>query len=145
MRKAFAELQADDAIIDGELCLVDLRGAAQFWELMWQMRSRWPDESRLMFLAFDLLHQDGADLRSETLSQRKRALDRLCRGARVPYLHQVEVFADGEVLFDYCNRFGFEGVVSKLGLRQRVEPMVGQGEVPGLEARKRRTLAGVQA
>jgi hypothetical protein len=31
----------------------------------------------------------------------------------VPYLHQVEVFADGEVLFDYCNRFGFEGVVSK--------------------------------
>jgi ATP-dependent DNA ligase len=33
--------------------------------------------------------------------------------ARVPYLHQVEVFADGEVLFDYCNRFGFEGVVSK--------------------------------
>jgi ATP-dependent DNA ligase len=31
----------------------------------------------------------------------------------VPYLHQVEVFKDGEVLFDYCNRFGFEGVVSK--------------------------------
>jgi bifunctional non-homologous end joining protein LigD len=113
MRKAFAELPADAAIIEGELCLVDLRGAAQFSELMWQMRARWPDESRLMFLAFDLLHQDGVDLRSETLTQRKRALDRLCRGARVPYLHQVEVFADGEVLFDYCNRFGLEGVVSK--------------------------------
>ena len=42
-----------------------------------------------------------------------RALDRLCRGVRVPYLHQVEVFTDGEVLFDYCNRFGLEGVVSK--------------------------------
>jgi bifunctional non-homologous end joining protein LigD len=72
-----------------------------------------PDESRLMFLAFDLLHQDGLALRSETLTQRKRALDRLCRGARVPYLHQIEVFADREVLFDYCNHFGFEGVVSK--------------------------------
>jgi hypothetical protein len=34
-------------------------------------------------------------------------------GSRVPFLHQVEVFKDGEVLFDYCNRFGFEGVVSK--------------------------------
>ena len=30
MRKAFAELPADAAIIDGELCLVDLRGAAHF-------------------------------------------------------------------------------------------------------------------
>jgi hypothetical protein len=55
------------------------------------------------------------------------------------------VFADGEVLFDYCNRFGFEGVVSAgLGLRQRVEPLVGQGEVPRLEAGKQRALAGVR-
>ena len=106
-------MPTNSAILDGELCPVDLRGTAHFWQLMWQMRTRWPDESRLMFLAFDLLHQDGVDLRSLTLTQRKRDLDRLCRGARVPYLRQVEVFADGEVLFDYCNRFGFEGVVSK--------------------------------
>ena len=45
--------------------------------------------------------------------QVRAAQDQFCRGARVPYLHQVEVFADAEVLFDYCNRFGFEGVVSK--------------------------------
>jgi ATP-dependent DNA ligase len=74
MRKAFADLPTQTAILDGELCLVDLRGAAQFWPLMSEMRRRWPDESRLIFLAFDLLHQDGADLRSKTLSQRKRAL-----------------------------------------------------------------------
>lgn len=29
----------------------------------------------------------------------------------MPY--QVETFPDGAVLFDYCNRFGFEGIVSK--------------------------------
>jgi bifunctional non-homologous end joining protein LigD len=80
---------------------------------MTQMHSRGPDESQFMFLALDLLHQDGADLRSETLSQRKRALDRLCRGAPVPYFHQVEVFAGGEVQFDYCKHLGFGGVVSK--------------------------------
>jgi ATP-dependent DNA ligase len=40
MRKAFAELPADAAIIDGELCLVDLRGGAHFWQLMSQVRSR---------------------------------------------------------------------------------------------------------
>ena len=53
------------------------------------------------------------DQRGETLSQRKRALDRLYRGSRMPFFHHVEVFKDVEVLFDYCNRFGFEGVVSK--------------------------------
>jgi bifunctional non-homologous end joining protein LigD len=147
MCKAFAELPADAAIIDGELCLVDLRGAAHFWQLMSQMRSRWPDESRLMFLAFDRLHQDSADLRSETLTQRKRALDRLCRGARVPYLHQVEVFADGEVLFDYCNRFGFEGVVSKRrasGYASGSSRWWVKVKLLKLEARKRRALAGVR-
>jgi hypothetical protein len=32
--------------------------------LMVEMRTRWPDESVLMFFAFDILHQDGVDLRS---------------------------------------------------------------------------------
>ena len=40
-------------------------------------------------------------------------LDRLYHGSPVPFFHHLEVFKDGEVLFDYCNRFGFEGVVSK--------------------------------
>jgi ATP-dependent DNA ligase len=31
----------------------------------------------------------------------------------VPYFSLVETFPDGAVLFDYCNRFGFEGIVSK--------------------------------
>jgi hypothetical protein len=28
---------------------------------MHQMRTRWPEESALVFLVFDLLHQDGVD------------------------------------------------------------------------------------
>jgi len=39
--------------------------------------------------------------------------DRLCRKAKVPYLKQVETFPDGDVLLDWCNKFGFESVVSK--------------------------------
>ncbi|HET9687568.1 MAG TPA: hypothetical protein VFP79_10355 [Pseudolabrys sp.] len=53
------------------------------------------------------------DLRGLALSERKRDLDRLCRKSRNPFLKQVETFPDGEVLFDYCSKFGFEGVVSK--------------------------------
>ena len=33
--------------------------------------------------------------------------------SHTPFLKQVETFPDGEVLFDHCNKFGFEGVVSK--------------------------------
>jgi ATP-dependent DNA ligase len=48
------------------------------------MRTRCPDEPAMVFLAFDLLHQDGVDLRSLPLSERKRDLDRLCKRAKVP-------------------------------------------------------------
>jgi bifunctional non-homologous end joining protein LigD len=113
MVEAFAKLPTQSAILDGELCLINPRGAAHFYRLMAQMRTSSPDESQLMFLAFDLLHQEGVELRGLPLSERKRDLEGLCRKARVPYLKRVETFPDGAVLFDYCNRFGFEGIVSK--------------------------------
>jgi len=46
------------------------------------MRTRWPDETDRMYFAFDLLHQDGVDLRHLPLSERKRDLDRLCKQSR---------------------------------------------------------------
>jgi ATP-dependent DNA ligase len=113
MAEAFAKLPAESVILDGELVLINPRGGAHFYRLMREMRTRTPDESQLMFLAFDLLHQDGVDLRGLQLSERKRDLNRLCRKARVSFLSQVETFPDGDVLLDYCNRFEFEGVVSK--------------------------------
>ena len=57
--------------------------------------------------------QDGVDLRGLPLTERERDLRRLCAKARVPFMSQVQTFPDGPVLFDHCNRFGFERVVSK--------------------------------
>jgi hypothetical protein len=113
MAEAFGKLPTRSAILDGELCLIDPRGFAHFYRLMAQMRASSPNESQLKFLAFDLLHQDGVDLRGLPLSERKLDLDRLCRQSKVPHLTRVETFPDGNVLFDYCNKFGFEGIVSK--------------------------------
>ena len=112
MVEAFATLPARAAIIDGDLRLIGPDGGAHFYRLMHQMRTKHPDESQLMFLVFDLLHQDGVDLRGLPLSERKRDLRRLCAKARVPFMRLVH-FPDGPVLFDHCNQFGFEGVVSK--------------------------------
>ena len=66
-----------------------------------------------MFLVFDLLRQDGVDLRGLPLSERKRDLHRLCVKSRVPFMREVQTFPNGPPLFDHCNQFGFEGVVSK--------------------------------
>ena len=100
-------------VLDGELCLIDPRGSAHFYKLMAQMRTSHPDESQLMFLAFDLLYQDGVDLRALPLSDRKRDLHRLCAKSRVPFMREVQTFPNGTLLFDHCSKFGFEGVVSK--------------------------------
>ena len=82
-----------------------------------------------MFLVFDLLHQDGVDLRGLPLSERKRDLIRLCRKSKVPFLRQVQTFPDGALLFDHCNKFGFEGVGQQapgVALLERAEPQLGQ-------------------
>jgi len=31
----------------------------------------------------------------------------------VPFLKEVQTFPNGQLLFDHCSKFGFEGVVSK--------------------------------
>jgi bifunctional non-homologous end joining protein LigD len=113
MVEAFAKLPAHSAVLDGELCLIGPDGRPRFYQLMKEMRTRRPDESVLVFFCFDLLQQDGVDLRGLPLSERKRDLTRLCRKARVPFLKQVETFPDGQVLFEYACSYGFEGIVSK--------------------------------
>ena len=77
------------------------------------MRTRAPDETQPVFFVFDLLHQDGVDLRQLPLSERKRDLHRLCRKSRVPFMREMQSFPDGAVLLEHCNQMGLEGVVSK--------------------------------
>jgi len=106
MVEAFGKLLTRSAILDGELVLIDPTGAAHFWRLMVEMRTRAPDESQLMFLVFDILHPDGVDLRGLSLTERKRDLDRLCRGARIKLMRQVETFPDGQALLEYATILG---------------------------------------
>ena len=77
------------------------------------MRTRWPDGTQLVFMMFDLLHEDGVDLRGAPLGERKHDLNWLCRKADVPFMRQVETFLDGAALFAHVAEFGLEGVVLK--------------------------------
>jgi ATP dependent DNA ligase-like protein len=106
-------LPASSAVLDGELVYVGADGQARFYALMREMHSRSPEESALMFFCFDLLHENGVDLRGLPLSERRRDLERLCRKARVPFMKMAEQFPDCQILFQYACDYGFEGIVSK--------------------------------
>jgi len=58
------------------------------------MRTRWPGEENLVFMAFDRLHQDGVNLQKLALSERKRGLHRLCAKSRLRFLREVQTFPD---------------------------------------------------
>ena len=62
---------------------------------------------------FDLLRQDGNDLRGLPLTARKGYLKQLMARSKDPALGLVPSFNDGEALLTACMDRGVEGVVSK--------------------------------
>jgi bifunctional non-homologous end joining protein LigD len=116
---ALARLRHADAVLDGELVVVDSRGRPQFQRLQqrFQLR-RTPDRTRAAadhpacLFAFDLLRLEGRDLRSRPLVERKKLLRSLLpRRGRLRYVQHVR--GRGEALFAQVERRGLEGVLAK--------------------------------
>jgi bifunctional non-homologous end joining protein LigD len=112
---AFIDLPARSVIADGELCFIRGNGQADFHRLMAEMRTKWPDQDQLVLIMFDLQHQDGVDLMPLPLplTERKRDLVRLCRKSVLSLMKLIQTFPDGQVLFEHCASYGFEGIVAK--------------------------------
>jgi len=112
-------LNANDAIVDGELCVVDEKTARPNFE---QTMSRFHTSGQKIynsmmskpsvFFAFDILQLNG-----ETLVQRK-LVDRLAILQEViqpsNHLVMLESYEDGDALFQATKEMGLEGTVSKL-------------------------------
>ncbi len=65
----------------------------------------------LAYMVFDLLYLNGKDLRPAPLLERISQLDKLFHNQE--YLHLVESFPAGTVLFDAVRKAGLEGIVAK--------------------------------
>jgi len=131
----FASLAARTAVLDGELCLIDATGGANFARLHENMRTRWPGEDDLMHFAFDLLPQDGVDLQGLPLSERNRDLHRVCVKSRVRFLREVQTFPNGELLLEHCESSALRAWSRSVGghATPAGQARLGEGEVPGLE------------
>ncbi len=117
---AVAALPAREAILDGEVTVLDARGQPSFQRLQRRAGlSRPRDVARAVaelpatYFAFDLLGLEGRDLRALPLSRRKALLRRALAHAApaVRYLDHVETH--GAELYREVTGRGLEGVVGK--------------------------------
>lgn len=112
--KALAQLKVQSAYVDGEMVVRDADGVTTFRELVNDLKQERAD--RMEFMAFDLLHLDGADLRARPLAERKAALAKLLGGQRPRLLHVEYVGSiegvGSDVLKAACE-MKLEGIVSK--------------------------------
>ncbi|MFK0690766.1 DNA ligase D [Mesorhizobium sp. IMUNJ 23033] len=110
---AFAKLPCHDAIIDGEIVVLDAKGISRFALLQDALAEG--AGNKLHFYAFDLLYLDGWDLRKAPLIRRKALLAQLLAGlganSAIQFSDHVE--GGGQGLYDQVTELGLEGVVSK--------------------------------
>lgn len=107
-------LRCKAAIIDGEMILQDGEGRSDFASFQKAVRRKQP-AAGLLFMAFDLLHLNGSDLRKAMLVDRRALLHALIGpfdpGRAIQFSEALD--GDGGTVFAAACGMGLEGVVSK--------------------------------
>jgi DNA ligase D-like protein (predicted ligase) len=126
---ALAQLTKGTALIDGELCAMDEDGRTNFTLLKNSLDGRVP----VVFYAFDLLEQDGADLTRLPQIERKERLVALLADvpADAPIAFSEHVVGRGQEVFDAMCSGGFEGVIAK----SPIAPCVGDRSTAWLKVK----------
>jgi bifunctional non-homologous end joining protein LigD len=114
-----AGIRARQAVVDGELVVLDADGRPSFERLQQRINvSRESDARRLAaehpvtFVAFDLVQLEGRDLMATELRIRKKTLrETIVDSPHVLFAEHVE--RDGVALFEEARKSGIEGIVGK--------------------------------
>jgi bifunctional non-homologous end joining protein LigD len=103
-----ARLRARSCIIDGEAVVCDSKGMVSFDHI----RYRRNDSSAFLY-AFDLIEQNGDDLRRDPLEVRKATLANVLAKAGDGIRLNEHIEEDGPTVFRHACKLGLEGIVSK--------------------------------
>jgi bifunctional non-homologous end joining protein LigD len=101
-------LNADQAVVDGEIVALDSQGSPSFQAL--QHRGSHAGH-QIVFYAFDLLHLDGNDLTGEPLLKRRARLPRVLEGSGL--LLSQELPGKAAAIVEAVRGLRLEGVVAK--------------------------------
>jgi bifunctional non-homologous end joining protein LigD len=105
--KAFEAVKGN-AIIDGELVAIGNDGVSHFQLLQNALRHK----AKLQYFAFDLMFQDGEDLRGLPLLERKARLKSILpKHKLIAFSRHRKTF--GTKFFDEAERKGLEGIMAK--------------------------------
>ncbi|TGV61840.1 ATP-dependent DNA ligase [bacterium M00.F.Ca.ET.141.01.1.1] len=105
-----AHLGAESAIVDGEIIVLNDAGLSDFGALRKAITRRQHD---LYFVAFDLLHLNGHDLRNMALEERREILAGMIESGRhIQFSEPLP--GDAKAIFHLVDQAGLEGMVSKL-------------------------------
>lgn len=112
-------ITASEAILDGEICLLDERGRASFSLIQPRIHQTDPNtishaarRAPAVFFAFDLLYCDGYDLRAVPLIERKQVLETLFRESGSVRLSRYFQTSGAEML-SAAEQAGIEGILAK--------------------------------
>lgn len=110
--RAIKTLVATNAIIDGEIVILDALGRTNFQKLQQSMGR---GGEGFIFEVFDLIYLDGFDLTRVPLIDRKRLLKKLIEGGEkakaLRYSDHQE--GNGTLFFKQACEYGLEGIISK--------------------------------
>ena len=104
------KLKAKNALLDGEIVVLDKQGISRF-QLLQQLGS---NRTGLAYYAFDLLWLDGESLVKEALEERKRVLKKLVGRGVGAIRFTDHLDGDGADVFEQACALGAEGIISKL-------------------------------
>jgi bifunctional non-homologous end joining protein LigD len=107
VQAAVLGVNADHAVIDGEIVAFDAHGRPSFQ----QLQHRTAKGTAIRFFAFDLLELEGKDLRDVALDQRRSRLEKLLKNTDVEFSQELRGTPD-EVVRAVA-AVGLEGVVAK--------------------------------
>jgi len=112
--RAVAALPVKNAVLDGEVVVLDDKGHTSFADL--QAAFEEGKQAHMTYFVFDLLHLDGHNLRGLPLERRKEILKGLIdeAGDEDAIRYSDHVRAEGAAMFAEACKLGAEGVVSKL-------------------------------
>jgi bifunctional non-homologous end joining protein LigD len=111
LAEAAERLEVDQAVLDGEIVVVEPDGRTSFQALQNSMGGG--GRGALVYYAFDLLSKDGEDRTKLPLEERKAALAELLASSNDAIRYSDHVAGNGPAVYDEACRRGLEGIISK--------------------------------
>jgi bifunctional non-homologous end joining protein LigD len=109
--RAIAKIKAKDVIVDGEIVALEESGRSSFQLL--QAYDLGEARPPIIFYAFDLLRLNGKDLKRDTLTVRKAALEKLLANPPDCIRYSASLEGDVENLLEQARELGLEGLIGK--------------------------------